>query len=784
MERVRTGEFKSMFVRASWHGTTLARVWQQQKQTHSRAMSDVFADLLGAAVGGSGSSSTKQNDSNLSLNDRISAKRGQPPSKNNSGLDLDFLDTYVDTMPAQTSGNQNGKAVSDFDIDLFSDMSKSKLEKEHVPQVPTNTSSASDLNLLDDFFGQPVPPRTSAKASPQPAQPKQPKQHHNQEQSKPAQSVQELRDLALAELIDMGFPIDKANEALDSTQNGHDLDGAISYLMNSAHSQSGHQSSISPPASRSSRRQSSSIGRASHEQSDDFGKIVNDLSSEFMSTASFLFNSSKKKIQQGVEMYRHQRLESNDGQPLWMRNQHIYKEKSMKLPGEGEEEEMDRETMRRLTEAQKQRERKLKEAKDNDLLSLGDDTISPPRPAPTPVERMRQKPASSEMYVSSSRHRRRTESPSVSSTPTSNSNSNSTTTTTTMPKTTSSTSVPSLLETQDVDLLGGSFNTSPEKHGLHIPPLSSAQDMSYRDSKKMAQEKFKNGDFSSALEHYLQASSDIPLDHPYQIILSSNLTLVYSKLGNPKEQLVHADRGLDLITKLTPGCSISSLSRMIIEEGKSVKSFWIKLTLKRAEALEFSEKWKDAKSAYEKLIAEGESSKVVMDGKNRCVKVLSPKTPEQPKKERSYTARRATTPKLQQKSASATKTTFNPDSNEKLQRIKQSNQKKLKEDEEKFNLHDRVEEKLDRWRHGNKDNIRALLCSLDNVLWPELNWKPVKLTDLVLDKKVKIFYMKAVAKTHPDKISSSESTENRMIANGVFITLNEAWESFKVTSGI
>ena len=166
------------------------------------------------------------------------------------------------------------------------------------------------------------------------------------------------------------------------------------------------------------------------------------------------------------------------------------------------------------------------------------------------------------------------------------------------------------------------------------------------------------------------------------------------------------------------------------------------------------------------------------------MKVLSPKTPEQPKKERSYTARRATTPKLQQKSASATKTTFNPDSNEKLQRIKQSNQKKLKEDEEKFNLHDRVEEKLDRWRHGNKDNIRALLCSLDNVLWPELNWKPVKLTDLVLDKKVKIFYTKAVAKTHPDKISSSESTENRMIANGVFITLNEAWESFKVTSGI
>ena len=74
------------------------------------------------------------------------------------------------------------------------------------------------------------------------------------------------------------------------------------------------------------------------------------------------------------------------------------------------------------------------------------------------------------------------------------------------------------------------------------------------------------------------------------------------------------------------------------------------------------------------------------------------------------------------------------------------------------------------------ENKLILLYIVKNIKYPVTK---TQLTDLVLDNKVKIYYMKAVAKTHPDKINSNESTENKMIANGVFITLNEAWEHLR-----
>lgn len=308
-------------------------------------------------------------------------------------------------------------------------------------------------------------------------------------------------------------------------------------------------------------------------------------------------------------------------------------------------------------------------------------------------------------------------------------------------------------------------STVPES-SFSVPPLNSAQNMAYSNSKQIAHEKFKSGDYSGSLENYLNASHVIPETHPLQIILFSNISLVYSKLGNPKEQLVYADKGLDLISSNSNNASISDLSKFFIEDNKSMRSFWIKLMMKRAEALEFLEKWKDSKEAYEKLISSGENAKPIMDSKNRCNKVLNPPTvKKQPAK-----AIRKQTPVAS--------------NNEKLERVKASNDKKQREEQEMFDLHDIVELKLNKWRTGNLNNIRALICSLDSILWPQLNWKPVKLTDLVLDKKVKIYYMKAIAKTHPDKISDSESTENKMIANGVFITLNEAWEAFKANNGM
>ncbi|KAL9064613.1 MAG: hypothetical protein Q9157_007772, partial [Trypethelium eluteriae] len=105
-------------------------------------------------------------------------------------------------------------------------------------------------------------------------------------------------------------------------------------------------------------------------------------------------------------------------------------------------------------------------------------------------------------------------------------------------------------------------------------------------------------------------------------------------------------------------------------------------------------------------------------------------------------------------------------------------------DDERFALTDQVDAKLVAWKGGKADNLRALLGSLDSVLWADAGWKKVGMSDLVMPNKVKIIYMKAIAKVHPDKISQDATTEQRMISGSVFSTLNEAWDKFKKDNGL
>lgn len=73
------------------------------------------------------------------------------------------------------------------------------------------------------------------------------------------------------------------------------------------------------------------------------------------------------------------------------------------------------------------------------------------------------------------------------------------------------------------------------------------------------------------------------------------------------------------------------------------------------------------------------------------------------------------------------------------------------------------------------------------VLWDEILTKgsggALKvngLGELVTDAQVKKGYVRAIAKVHPDKLNTSNSTvEQRMLANSVFAALNEAWIAFQ-----
>jgi len=95
-----------------------------------------------------------------------------------------------------------------------------------------------------------------------------------------------------------------------------------------------------------------------------------------------------------------------------------------------------------------------------------------------------------------------------------------------------------------------------------------------------------------------------------------------------------------------------------------------------------------------------------------------------------------------------------------------------------------VDARVAKWRDGRKDNLRALLGGMDQVLWEGSGWKKVGMHELVVNSKVKIHYMKAIAKVHPDKLPQDASTEMQMISGAVFATLNEAWDKFKTENGM
>lgn len=56
------------------------------------------------------------------------------------------------------------------------------------------------------------------------------------------------------------------------------------------------------------------------------------------------------------------------------------------------------------------------------------------------------------------------------------------------------------------------------------------------------------------------------------------------------------------------------------------------------------------------------------------------------------------------------------------------------------------------WTEGKKRNIRALLCSLSTVTWPECTWGGCQMHELVTPEQVKKVYRKAVLHIHPDKV--------------------------------
>jgi len=198
---------------------------------------------------------------------------------------------------------------------------------------------------------------------------------------------------------------------------------------------------------------------------------------------------------------------------------------------------------------------------------------------------------------------------------------------------------------------------------------------------------------------------------------------------------------------------------------------------RRAEAYEGREKWDLARQDWESIVGAdfaGRHRNEALSGIGRCKKTLSVgNAPDVG----TSTATRVIVSRPTKRPAP--RRGPSPPS-EAVVRLKQANQEAEAEEQARHELKDSVDSRLATWKNGKETNLRALVASLDTVLWPELGWQKVGMAELVTSNQVKIRYTKAIAKLHPDKLNVKNTTlEQRMIANGVFGTLNDAWNAFK-----
>ncbi|KAM3962866.1 cyclin-G-associated kinase isoform 2-T2 [Aphomia sociella] len=84
--------------------------------------------------------------------------------------------------------------------------------------------------------------------------------------------------------------------------------------------------------------------------------------------------------------------------------------------------------------------------------------------------------------------------------------------------------------------------------------------------------------------------------------------------------------------------------------------------------------------------------------------------------------------------------------------------------------------KIHEWTEGKKANIRALLCSLHEVVWPQCRWSRCDMSQLVSPADVKRSYRRACLAVHPDK---QMGTPNENLAKMIFMELNNAWSDFE-----
>jgi tetratricopeptide (TPR) repeat protein len=773
---------------------------------------DSFSDLMSFA---GGPNRTKKN-ANMTMQERQAEllkekqqKQKETESTNSHwGASLDLLGSGFSTPSLQSTPNtstpafpnlsglstpsinntstQIGSTTEEDPFDIFNKPPTLKTTPAVVAPKPVSSSATTATDSLLEGFTDAFPTRPSQSTNEYPSTARSSTTRSSDSVNRVSTPTREEkfsdlskskngdpRDPFIAELVEMGFSVEQAKRGLSNTDTGLDVRQAIDFLMKEAHSKA-----TGKPVDRSHSRSS-----RSNNQSPDLSKLAQDFSNQFISKGLSIFNQGKKNLAKAIEQYSGHN--SDDGTPAWMREQDKYKHRearewdedaqyinvtaSVNAPKRAhdltdearalESHKRDDYRSRSKEEHPQHRERTPTHAPPqfNDEPFHDDDDdeddvprkTAPPAPAPRKVFRPAA-PASA--------------SPSVPPSAAPMSRAQQFKTMKADDDMPMRRRQPPNPKPQPVKEFKSSIPDRPKVPTRPFVSVSKLNLDMYTTSRTSGTEAFKRGDFPEAVTYYTQALQAIPSPHLLRTIVLSNRATCYLKLGDAKAALADTEEGLTIIG---PGLGNNEEAEL----GKSLKEIWSKLATKKAEALESRELFTDSLKTWNLLIENGFSNKISLDGKRRCQQALEPKKPTPPKP--AAPAKKSTP-----------NNTHSVAAEKALKKIRAANQDAEKEESEKFALVDIVEEKIGNWRNGKEKNLLGLLSTVDVLLWPELGWKKISLADLVLPKKVKLNYMKAVAKTHPDKVPASATTEQKMIAQAVFVTLNAAWDDYKVANNM
>ncbi|PWY90780.1 hypothetical protein BO70DRAFT_358241, partial [Aspergillus heteromorphus CBS 117.55] len=682
------------------------------------------------------------------------------------------------------------------------------------PAQPPQPSQADD----DDFLGLLGKPVSEIPRPDPPA--KSPSPTRSEDRTPPPKPTNGV-DRAIAELVDMGFPADKASQALRMTSSGTDVQAAVGLLLTQAHEDSRQKSRSRPsPNERLSEHPSGSRERSERHGRDvpswmqqersrsnnrtpssadkDPSQVAAAFGNNLLKTANSLWKSGSKKVQQVVQEFN---AEHDPNQPRWLREPSAREESFSDRTRVSEKSEARPETMTDealLLESGGPMRPSRNTMRSNDRPSpraSSNGFRNQPSPA---SERRVQQPAfmqqqlrtetkdprsrltkaaveeqSAQAYVSPAR-RKRPVAPSPAPEPQVDLFESPAPTPVQRPRPS-----PAPAQSSWTSPPSSTLPTRPKAPPRAVPPVSQDALATTHRQRGAAAEAYKRGDYAAAHEAFTAALAPLPDKHPLTIMIRSNRAMTALKIGEPKVAISDADTILELIGPAKGENESIELGNG--EPNKSMKDFFGKAVMRKAEALENLERWAEAAQIWKLAVENGHGGSTSIQGRNRCEKAAGIGKPA-PKP--STPARRPPAAAPAPKKVSALddlqgRSTPAGTSFEAVTRLREANQAAERADEEKFALSESVDARLAAWKNGKQDNLRALLGSLDTVLWPESGWKKVNMSELIMPNKVKIQYMKGIAKVHPDKISTDATTEQRMIAGAVFGVLNESWDKFK-----